>query len=132
MPERVLTAVRHLSQSGRGRLRLALDLDPPALGRVVVRLAWEDGVLRADFLVASHEARQAVEAFLPRLRESLAGLVHLAEAGVWVRPDTTASDRWQSAPYRWDPMPAAASVAEREADPVFRGRPHGGVIDCLV
>jgi len=133
VPERVLAAVRHLAKTGEGQVRLELELDPPGLGRLVVRLAWDDGVLRADFLVASHQARQAVEAFLPRLRENLAGLVTLAETGVWVYPDTTASGWWQPARHHQEPLPAAAvPVPEREAEPVFRGRPHGGVLDCLI
>ncbi len=133
VPERVLAAVRHLAQTGEGQVRLELELDPPGLGRLVVRLAWDDGVLRADFLVANHQARQAVEAFLPRLRENLAGLVTLAETGVWVYPDTTASGWWQPARHHQEPLPGAAvPVPEREAEPVFWGRPHGGVLDCLI
>lgn len=133
VPERVLAAVRHLAKTGEGQVRLELELDPPALGRLVVRLAWDDGVLRADFLVASHQARQAVEAFLPCLRENLAGLVTLAETGVWVYPDTMASGWWQPARHHQEPLPGAAvPVSEREAEPVFRGWPHGGVLDCLI
>jgi len=74
-----------------------------------------------------------VEAFLPRLRENLAGLVTLAETGVWVYPDATASGWWQPARHHPEPLPGtAAPVPERETEPVFWGRPHGGVLDCLV
>jgi len=133
VPERVLAAVRHLTQTGEGQVRLELQLDPPGLGRLTVRLAWDDGVLRADFLVATQEARQAVEAFLPRLRESLTGLVTLAETGVWVYPDATASDWWQPARHHREPLPGVfAPVSDGEGEPLFRGWSHGGVLDCLV
>ncbi|MCL6450697.1 MAG: flagellar hook-length control protein FliK [Acetobacteraceae bacterium] len=66
--------VRHaqLVQREGGALELRLRLEPDHLGEVSLRLVSREGRVEAEVLVSSHQARQAFEAELPRLRESLA------------------------------------------------------------
>ena len=75
------THLRVLKSSGGGEARL--QLHPAELGRMVVSLITEGDEARVSFVVDSSQAKQAVEASLPRLRDLMneAGL-SLADADV--------------------------------------------------
>jgi len=75
----------YLNQGGRLPAQLQLQLDPPALGKMTVHLAVQDGALSVTFVTATSHARDAVAASLPRMRELLSrnNLV-LGHTGVFV------------------------------------------------
>ena len=57
---------------GRHEQRAELVLYPPEMGRVEVSLSMRDGQTSAQFVSANPAVRDALEAALPRLRETLA------------------------------------------------------------
>jgi flagellar hook-length control protein FliK len=68
--EQVTERVVFLRRDGRGEITLRLD--PPDLGAVRIEAVMEGGRLRLEIRAEAEPARQALEASLPRLRESLA------------------------------------------------------------
>ena len=65
------THLRVLKSSGGGEARL--QLHPAELGRMTVSLSTEGSEARVAFVVDNTQARQAVEASLPRLRDLMDG-----------------------------------------------------------
>ena len=78
------THLRVLKSSGGGEARL--QLHPAELGRMVVSLIMEGDEARVSFVVDTSQAKQAVEASLPRLRDLM------NEAGLSLT-DADVSDR---------------------------------------
>lgn len=71
-----LQVVRQLEQRGPGELRpdgqtLELQLHPAELGTVRLRLTYNAGQLAAELQVATAAVKEALEAGLPQLRETL-------------------------------------------------------------
>jgi hypothetical protein len=50
---------------------IEVQLDPPELGRLVIKLVRSESGLKADFLVSNESARQAVQNELPGLQRAL-------------------------------------------------------------
>jgi len=76
-------------------VRFELRLDPPELGRVVIRLQKSKGKVTARLLVTNEAARVTVERELPALQQSL------EEAGV----NLDEFDLSQHSEHRWDERP---------------------------
>lgn len=67
---------------------MVMQLAPEHLGKLEIRLKKEGDRLLGRFRVDSREAKEAIDAQLPQLRESLAERgIHLAELTVFVRGD---------------------------------------------
>jgi flagellar hook-length control protein FliK len=54
-----------------GKSEMLMSLKPESLGKVALKLVSENGEVSARFLVGSEEARRALEAAMPELRETL-------------------------------------------------------------
>ncbi|MFQ6112350.1 MAG: flagellar hook-length control protein FliK, partial [Nitrospinota bacterium] len=74
LQERILEQVIEkatLSING-GKREVSLRLEPETLGVVRIQMRLEEGVLSARLMAESHAVKEALEAGLPRLRETLA------------------------------------------------------------
>ncbi len=90
----VRAARMHISDSSAD---ITLRLDPPNLGIVHLNVAAERGVMTANLKVATEAVRQALEADLSVLRESLADAgIHVDAISVTVGDDLTPSWDWQA------------------------------------
>jgi hypothetical protein len=87
------THLRVLKSSGGGEARL--QLHPAELGRMTVSLTTEGSETRVSFIVDNTQARQAVEASLPRLRDLMDG-AGLSLAGADVSERDSEESRSQS------------------------------------
>ncbi|MEI2417618.1 flagellar hook-length control protein FliK, partial [Orrella sp. JC864] len=112
--------VVQLSQSADGRQQIAeLRLDPPELGPLRITLSLQDGVAHAVFASSHAAVRQAVEAALPTLEQSLAQAgISLGQANVndQQQPGQQGFAQAQSAPR----TAGAASQDQEGATPVPR------------
>ncbi|MDI6826899.1 MAG: flagellar hook-length control protein FliK [Armatimonadota bacterium] len=90
----VRAARMHISDSSAD---ITLRLDPPNLGIVHLNVAAERGVMTANLKVATEAVKQALEADLSMLRESLADAgIHVDAISVTVGDDLTPSWDWQA------------------------------------
>ncbi len=81
--EGVARHVQVMQQKGDGTAKLQLKLEPEYLGEVTVKLSYSQGKLNAQFIAASHLAREAIDQALTQLRENLAQHnIQLDEASV--------------------------------------------------
>lgn len=86
------THLRVLKSSGGGEARL--QLHPAELGRMTVSLTTEGSEARVAFVVDNIQARQAVEASLPRLRDLMDGAgLDLTDADVSERDSENSKSR---------------------------------------
>ncbi|MBV1736215.1 MAG: flagellar hook-length control protein FliK [Candidatus Desulforudis sp.] len=70
--DRVLVALEGMRGQVGKVSRLELALNPPQLGKVVIRLVWQNAGLEARFYTVDQAVRSALEQALPQLREALA------------------------------------------------------------
>lgn len=90
----VRAARMHISDSSAD---ITLRLDPPNLGIVHLNVVAERGVMTANLKVATEAVKQALEADLSMLRESLADAgIHVDAISVTVGDDLTPSWDWQA------------------------------------
>ena len=91
--EKVVWMVGHQQQ------RAELVLNPPALGRVEVTLSMTGDHANASFVSANPAVRDALEAALPRLRETLADAgINLGQANV----GSQSSNQYTNQQENWD------------------------------
>jgi flagellar hook-length control protein FliK len=116
-----------------GRIDFRLQLDPPGMGTVHVRLTATDYSVSAQLIAEDPAARQAIEEHLHTLRESLAGMgVSLEQFGA-ARDDGSSRGAWQ-----WQqPAPPSATIGFSVPKSAKRqrsqsSRPTTGVIDVVV
>jgi flagellar hook-length control protein FliK len=91
--------IARLSDAPNGQLEMEVQLEPPALGRLIVKLVRADGGLRASFVVTNESARTTVQNEMPALQRALeqAGVTltefSVAQQGSGNPGDRTAEDR---------------------------------------
>lgn len=96
MSERLIA---RLSDAPNGQLEMEVQLEPPALGRLIVKLVRADGGLRASLVVTNESARTTVQNEMPALQRALeqAGVTltefSVAQQGSGNPGDRTAEDR---------------------------------------
>ncbi|MBU4553682.1 MAG: flagellar hook-length control protein FliK [Candidatus Desulforudis sp.] len=70
--DRVLVALEGMRGQVGKVSRLELALNPPQLGKVVIRLVWQNAGLQVRFYTVDQAVRSTLEQALPQLREALA------------------------------------------------------------
>ena len=69
--DRVLVELEQLRGQVGNVTRLELALHPPQLGKIIIRLIWQNAGLEARFYTGDQTVRNAIEQALPQLREAL-------------------------------------------------------------
>lgn len=69
--DRVLVELEQLRGQVGNVTRLELALNPPQLGKIIIRLIWQNAGLEARFYTGDQTVRNAIEQALPQLREAL-------------------------------------------------------------
>lgn len=96
-PTELATHVRVLRSSGGGEAKL--QLHPAELGRMTISLTTEGNEARVTFIVDNTQAKQAVEASLPRLRDLLDGAgLNLTDAEVSERDSENSNSQSDNQP----------------------------------
>ena len=139
MPQ-VVRAMATLARNGTAEMRL--QLDPPDLGEIELRVRTSEGVVRGQLLVQHAEVKQLLDAQLQRLRAALEqqgleleGLdVGLARNGSFGHPSGSEAQEDANLARAWAAAGTDESTPPEEGTPVARvGRASGtGAVDYLV
>lgn len=135
--EAVIKVLRHLKTDEGPVKTVRLQLQPETLGKVTVRLELNEGQLRADLVVDSAAARQALEAGLSELRQRLMDQgIQLGSFHVSVGDDGSSArdeaERQSRQPDRSVTHPAGGNRPGRPAAGAtapYPGRVPGGRLD---
>jgi hypothetical protein len=117
-----------LADAPGGDLEMEVQLDPPEMGRLLVKLVRSEGGLRASFVVSSESARLAVQNEMPALQRALeqAGVTltgfSVAQHGQGHAGDRSAEEPALRSRYNnRATSPGRSSTAEAYARPIRQG-----------
>lgn len=116
-----------IKQLGPETMRATVRLNPESLGQVEIRIEMQNGHLRAHFVAASPEVREALRQHLPELERALAagrGSLSSLSVDVGRQGEQPGNQFMDSKPARMKRAPGAADVA---AHPDPRPRRDSGL-----
>jgi hypothetical protein len=130
LPGLITTRLQQTDEKGQ---TIEVQLDPPELGRLTIRLVRSDGRLQVDFLVANEAARVAVQGEMPALQRALeqAGFA-MTQFNVSQQSDQSGGRRgWDTSSVR-SPVRSRNESRAASSAPAAAVPPSAGTIDLRV